>query len=220
LRQQIMIGYLEGTVIKVQEDGILLLAGHVGYEILLSSEILKKIKAKNPDERVSLYIYYHQTERQPRPVLIGFDTEEEKAFFQLFISVDAIGPLKAVKAMEKPVLEIAAAIENKDVSSLSTLKGIGKRTAQKIIAALHGKTARFINGMDGAPTGIQQEDVEGMPAAGHSVTAQVVDVLVEQLGHPPAAAREMVARALKRNSSISTPEQLFDEVYKGVGHDG
>jgi holliday junction DNA helicase RuvA len=92
---------------------------------------------------VRLYIYYHVTERQPKPVLIGFATLADKAFFQLFISVAAIGPMKAVKALVRPVPEIAAAIEEKQVSVLSKLPGIGTRTAEKIIATLHGKARGF-----------------------------------------------------------------------------
>ncbi len=55
------------------------------------------------DEAIALYIYYHVTDRQPKPVLIGFLTPEDKEFFQLFITVSAIGPMKAIKALTRPV---------------------------------------------------------------------------------------------------------------------
>ena len=203
-----MIGYLKGNILKAEDDGIILLAGDVGYNVLLPNIVNEKIKQVPAGEQVFFYIYFHQTERQPKPVLIGFNTEAEKAFFQLFISVDAIGPLKAVKAMEKSVVDIAMAIENKDVAFLSTLKGIGKRTAQKIIAALHGKTGGFFH------TNEDNFAAESSKSNDSSTFFfdQVVAVLVGQLGHTPGDAREMVTKALKRNGSISSAEELFDEV--------
>ena len=63
---------MEGTILRIAEEGILLLAGGVGYEILLPLFVLEKMKKRSPEETVSLFIYYNQTERQPRPVLIGF----------------------------------------------------------------------------------------------------------------------------------------------------
>ena len=140
-----MIGYLEGSILHFEPDGILLLAGHIGYEVFLNPQVLERIRLKNShNDIIALYIYYHQTERQPKPVLIGFQSLEDKAFFQEFITVDAIGPMKAVKAMGKPISDIALAIEKKDTQFLAGLNGIGKRTAEKIIATLNGKVERFI----------------------------------------------------------------------------
>ena len=210
-----MIGYLEGRVIKYRDDGILLVAGSVGYEVMLPAVVFEIIKNREHDDPVCLYIYFHQTERQPKPVLIGFNTEEEKDFFQLFISVSAIGPLKAVKAMEKPVSDIAMAIEKKDVAFLSSLKGIGKRTAQKIIASLHGKAGDFVIAKDEKQAGFSEKGVEKISVSLREIADQVTDVLVGQLGYNAAVAGRMVAEALERNDSIKTPEELFDEIYQG-----
>ena len=159
-----MIGYMEGKLIKKEEDRILLLANQVGYEILLPAMVMDNIRRSNIDDEISLYIYYQQTERQPKPVLIGFNTEEEKDFFQLFISVEDIGPLKAVKALNIPIAEIANAIESKDAAKLTTLKGIGTRTAKKIIAyrESHGPFAR-LSELD-AVDGIGKETVKRISA--------------------------------------------------------
>lgn len=201
-----MIGYMEGTLLKTGEDRILLLANQIGYEVLLPAFALRQVEEKSIGERIHLYIFYHQTERQPRPVLIGFNTEEEKEFFQLFISVEDIGPLKAVKALEMPMHEIAAAIEGQNVAALRRMKGIGQRTAQKIIATLAGKLDRFLSGE--APQRTLPESEEFVQA--------VVNVLVSQLGHKTADARKLVAEALARKPGIDSPEALFEEVYRGV----
>jgi Holliday junction DNA helicase RuvA len=210
-----MIGYLEGRVLKLENDSVLLVVNQVGYEVLLPATVVAAVQGKAAEGDVSLYIYYHQTDRQPKPVLIGFDSEEEKAFFQLFISVDAIGPLKAAKAMEHPVSTIARAIETKDVAFLATLKGIGKRSAQKIVAALHGKAGLFVKGEGGVNAVAGGGDVQVRSGSIQVVIDQVVGVLTGQLGHTTGAAKAMVAGALERNPEITTPEDLFDEVYKG-----
>jgi Holliday junction DNA helicase RuvA len=155
---------------------------------------------------LALHIYYQQTERQPKPVLIGFNHEVEKEFFQSFISVEDIGPLKAVKAMTLPVGEIARAIEDRDLEALGRLKGVGKRTAQKIVATLQGRMGKFA---------LMRTEPAPPLQPGADFAQQVMDVMVQQLGHRVADARRMIADALKRNSAISTPEELFEEVYRG-----
>ena len=201
-----MIGYIEGKLLKKEDERILVLANQIGYEILLPAVVMETLRAKKIGEEISLYVYYQQTERQPKPVLIGFNLEAEKEFFQHFISVGDIGPLKAVKALNIPVREIARAIESKDVGKLKQLKGIGNRTAQKIIASLEGKVSKFAL--------IRKSEQKEMPAV-EDFSRQVFDVLVAQLGYKTTDAKQMIAKAFKQNSSISTPEELFEEVYRG-----
>jgi Holliday junction DNA helicase RuvA len=201
-----VIGYLEGKILKKEEERVLILSNQIGYEVLLPAFVMETLNTKNVGDELSLYIYYQQTERQPKPVLIGFNLEVEKEFFQLFISVEDIGPLKAVKALTIPVREIAGAIEDRDVGALTRLKGIGNRTAQKIIASLEGKMGKFA---------LIKKDETRRPANIEDFTQQVFDVLVKQLGHRSADARQMIANALKHNQNINTPEALFEEVYRG-----
>ena len=204
-----MIGFLEGTILHFESDGILLLVGNIGYEVVLTPQMVEKLRSSQTNE-VSLYIYYHLTERQPKPVLIGFETMGDKAFFQTFITVDAIGPMKAVKAMSRSAGEIADAIEKKDVTFLTGLSGIGKRTAEKIIATLHGKVEKFIAVTDHA----NKMDKDKLPLEMHMISQQVAEVLVEQLGHSPLSAKRMIIEAFERHSTISTPEELFDEIFQ------
>jgi len=79
-----MIGYIEGRLLKKEEERILLLANQIGYEVMLPAIVMENLKAKAVGDHVSLYVYYHQTDRQPKPVLIGFDSEIEKEFFSAF----------------------------------------------------------------------------------------------------------------------------------------
>ncbi|MFW6080559.1 MAG: Holliday junction branch migration protein RuvA [Desulfosalsimonas sp.] len=201
-----MIAYLEGSLLKKEAERIILLAGRVGYEVMVPAFVMETIAPRQLGEDLSLYIYYHQTEHQPKPVLIGFNLEAEREFFQLFITVEAIGPLKAVKALNIPVKDIAKAIESRDAGPLKKLNGIGERTAHKIIATLEGKMGKFA---------LIRDLPEKEPEPAGDAADQVVEVLVEQLGHRLSEAKEMVNAAVKRRPDIKTPEDLFEEVYRG-----
>ena len=201
-----MIGYIEGKIIKKEDERVLVLANQVGYEILLPAFVMETINPQKTGDEIALYVFYQQTERQPKPILIGFNLEAEKEFFQYFISVEDIGPLKAVKALSLPVREVAQAIENRDVQSLTRLKGIGRRTAHKIIATLEGKMGKFA--LIRKTEKHKAEAVEDFPE-------QVFEVLVKQLGHKASDAKRMIADALKRQPATSSPEALLDEIYRG-----
>jgi Holliday junction DNA helicase RuvA len=119
--------------------------------------------------------------------------------------VEDIGPAAAIKALVKPVREIARAIEEKDIGALRQLKGIGERKAEKIVATLKGKVAMYA----------LMREVETLPELAEDFRKEVEDVLVNQLGHKLMEARKMIEEAMKRNPRISSSEELFEEVYRG-----
>ena len=201
-----MIGYLEGTLLQRYDDRILLLVGGMGYEVLLPAGVIADLAGKALGDPLAMYIYHQQTERQPKPLLIGFQVEAEKAFFQLLITVADVGPMKALRAMTLPVRDIARAIENRDVGTLQRLPGIGSRTAQKIIASLEGKMGKFAL--------IRPAQSPMVPEVA-DIAQPVIEVLVSQLGYKTVEARRMIDDAFRRNPGIATPEALFEEVYRG-----
>jgi len=204
-----MIRYIEGRLLKKEEDRVVVLANGVGYEILLPAIVRQTFNLKRAGEEgeiVKLYIYYHQTERQPKPVLIGFNVEPEKEFFEKFIKVEDVGPSTAVKALVLPIARIAKAIEERDSKTLESLKGVGKRTADKIIATLHGKVGKFA---------LMREDQIPEEAEVSDFKKQVEEVLVKDLGHKLTEAQRLVKEAMIRNPGVTTPEELFEEVYRG-----
>lgn len=204
-----MISFLEGKLLKKSEDRVVVLSNGIGYEVLLPSIVRRTYndkKAGEEGDHVKLHIFYHQSERQPKPVLVGFNFDIEKEFFEKFIKVEAIGPTAAVRALVLPVPEIAKAIEDRDVKTLERLKGIGKRTAEKIVATLNGKVGKFALMKEGMITAtVEPEDLK----------RQVEDVLIKQLGHKRNEATQMVNEALLKNPDITSPEELFEEVYRG-----
>ena len=201
-----MISYLEGKIIETYDDRITLLLNGIGYDILIPSYAMNEIKRDAASDRdLKLYLSYNQTERQPKPILVGFKSPLDKKFFELFITVEDIGPTAAIRALVKPVREIARFIEEKDTRALRQLKGIGERKAEKIIATLKGKVAMYA----------LMPEVEAVPEVAEDFRKDVEEVLVDQLGHKHPEARRMIEDAMKHNPRIGSFEELFEEVYRG-----
>jgi Holliday junction DNA helicase RuvA len=119
--------------------------------------------------------------------------------------VEDIGPSAAIKALIKPIGDIARSIEGKDSRALKQLKGIGERKADKIIATLKGKVGVYALM---PKIKVEAEVVEDF-------RKEVEDVLVRQLGHKLIEARKMIEEAMKKNPRISSSEELFEEIYRG-----
>ena len=203
-----MISYLRGAMrtSHAHDDRLTLIVNGIGYEVLIPAFVMKRIRADKKDgDELELHVSYNQTERQPKPVLVGFQSVLDKEFFELFISVEDIGPMAAVRALVKPVREIARSIEGKDAKALKELKGIGERKAEKIIATLKGKVAMYA----------LMPEVEIPSEVVEDFRKEVEDVLVSQLGHKLPEARKMIEEAMKRNPRINSSEELFEEVYRG-----
>ena len=204
-----MINYLEGKLKSIYDDRVTLLVNGIGYDIMIPANVMSEIRrTHNPDSQISLYISFNQTERQPKPILVGFKNELDRQFFELFISVEDIGPVAAIRAIVMPIRDIARAIEEKDIKALKRLKGIGERKAEKIVATLKGKVAKYALMPEGAVPVEAKEDFK----------KEVEYVLINQLGHKALEARKMIEEAIKRNPEILSSEELFEEVYRGQKH--
>ncbi len=200
-----MIRYLKGRLLKKEDDRIVLFTNGVGYEVRLPVVVRSTYNEKEIDEEVELYISYQQAEKQPRPVLVGFNSEPEREFFEKLLTVHRIGTSTAVDALTIPIGRIARAIEDKDITTLKKLSGIGARAAEKIVAELNGKMAKYALMSEGAPSPAgEPEDLK----------KQVVGVLVGQLGYKSGEAHQMVETVLQRCPQIRSPEELFEEVYR------
>ncbi len=144
-----MISFLTGEIRNIfSEKSILEInVSGIGYEVSLPSFVMDEVvnSGKKIGEIIDLEIYYHATERSPKPLLVGFNNQIEKIFFEKIIQVEGVGPLKAVSALIFPVAIVSQAIEDEDISVLNQMPGIGARAAQKMIATLKGKLIDIIS---------------------------------------------------------------------------
>jgi Holliday junction DNA helicase RuvA len=212
-----MIASLRGRLRRRLEDRIVLETGGVGYEVLLPPIVrgaLQHLAAEEGDKasEVTLVTYYHATRDQPRPVLIGFTSELDREFFEKLITVKDMGPMVAARALAAPVAELAAAIARQDEKYLRSLPGIGPQKAKNIVAQLQGKVAKFALAQEALP----EPAPVPVAASGDGLRELVWEVLVKQLGHRPGEASQLITEAFKRRPGMASPEELFDEIYRGV----
>ena len=215
-----MIASIRGRLRRKLDDRVVVEAAGVGYEVFVPPVAQKAlIDAKagegNAADEVSLAVHYHATQNQPRPVLIGFTSELDKEFFEKLITVKDVGPLVAARSLAAPVSDIAAAIARQDEAYLRRLPGIGSQKAKNIVAQLSAKVAKFALAHaggtvedEGAPDPSAVTDDDGL-------RGMVFEVLVKQLGHRPSEAAQLITSALGRRPGITSPEELFDEIYRG-----
>jgi holliday junction DNA helicase RuvA len=216
-----MIASIRGRLRRKFEDRVVVEAAGVGYEVFVPPVVqtaLVDAKAGDGDaaDLVLLAIHYHATQNQPRPVLIGFTSELDKEFFEKLITVKDVGPLVAARSLAAPVSDIAAAIARQDEGYLRRLPGIGPQKAKNIVAQLHGKVAKFALVQPGAEVEAPAVPAPARAGEDEALRGMVFDVMVKQLGHRPSEAAQLIAAALGRRPGMTTPEELFDEIYRGT----
>ena len=193
---------------------VLLTDSGIGYEITLPAFVHHSLQQEGVQEgaEVGLDIYYHVTDRQPKPVLVGFRDASQKRFFEQMIAVEGVGPVKAANALVFAVGDIARAIEDEDVSLLRRMPGIGDRAAQKMIATLRGKVTEWAMTVDGAPTATAEHTPE--EEAANKTKQEAIDVLIS-LGHRQNEAKEAVEKAIAANPNLAdNSEDLIREIFR------
>ncbi len=132
-----MIGYLKGNIMSLTSDAALIEVGGVGYEVLCSASALSALGGKKQGE---LYTYLQV--REDGASLFGFSSPEEKAMFLKLVSVSGVGPKMGIAVLSgMDINSLALAIASSDVKRLSAVKGLGKKTAERIILELREKVA-------------------------------------------------------------------------------
>jgi holliday junction DNA helicase RuvA len=206
-----LISYIQGKLKQKLEDRVVVTVNGLGYDVFLPQFVMRGLEDRAEGEPIEFDIYYHVTDRQLRPTLIGFNNGFEKRFFEKFISVEDIGPQKAARALVLSVSAIAQAIETDDITVLRKLPGIGERTARKMVATLRGKVTEEAL--------LRDAGFATVPGAAPATPTSVleddgIDILVN-LGHRRSEAATKVRAALQRSPDVSSPEELIREVYKG-----
>lgn len=206
-----MISYIHGTLKRKSADRVVVDVQGVGYEVFLPQFVARTVDERPEGEPVEFEIYYHVSDRQPRPTLIGFNNGYEKQFFEKFISVEDIGPQKAARALIFSVSTVARAIESEDITLLRKLPGIGERTAQKMVATLRGKVTEEALLRDEGFATLPPAEAEAELAS--ELRDDGVEILIS-LGHRRSEALGKVDAAMSRNPAIASHEELLQEVYR------
>jgi Holliday junction DNA helicase RuvA len=212
-----MITRITGVLSRVLEEEVRLQAGPFEYQVLVP-EFVRRTLAGRIGEEISFHTvhYFDGNPMQGKvvPRLIGFPTEAELEFFELFCTVDKVGSRKALKALVRPVREVADAIQRQDTKWLTTLPGVGGPTAEKIVATLKRKVTRFAL--------MSPQEEAGADGEAGERPAQVVDGnLMEDvyqalmsIGHSPIEARARLDKLISTGRTFASVEEALMEIYK------
>lgn len=207
-----MITKITGIPIAVAGDSATLSVGAFEYEVLIPEFARRNLQDRLGRE-VSLHTveYLEGNAMQGRliPRFVGFLNPVEREFFELFCEVDGVGVKKALRAMVRPVQEVATMIEKQDAKGLATLPGIGPATADRIIAKLRRKVPKFA--LLVAQEMSSESDVE------RDLLSEVFEILCA-LGHNETDARRMLDAVLEKKRTYKDVDSLLHAVYeKSIG---
>jgi len=207
-----MISALTGELRRVEEDRVHLQAGPVLYELLVPASDVTELQV-NLGETLTLHTVFYlggdPTRGGLEPTLIGFLRPEDRQFFDKFTTVKGIGVKTALKALSAPIGQIAQAIEAKDARALTQLPGIGKRTAELIVAELAGKVKDFAAGYAAAPGG----GAGAMTGVRVPVEEDAIAGLMA-LGERRPDAERLLERAKQGNPGLKTTDALLREMLR------
>ena len=210
-----MITKITGQLVELHEEEATFRIGAFEYEVLVPEFTRRQLQQCLKSE-VSLhtieYLEGNPAHGRLTPRLIGFQSEVEREFFELICSVDGVGAKKALRAMVRPVKEVATAIEEQDAKTLSSLPGIGPAMAERIIAKLRRKVPKFALMV----TREAGREAEVQP----DVISETYQVLLS-LGHSEADARRLLdsgpgGQEEVRRRAGSAPGHLLAHT-RGVG---
>ena len=204
-----MISSIEGILADLGDGFVNLKAGHFTYQVFIPTRLSRRLKSRIGQDLKLFTVHYLEGSLRmgnPVPRLVGFENEVEREFFERFITVPNVGVRRALRALTLPINKIADAIENEDVGLLRGMKGIGEKTAKKIIAELKGQMEKYAL----LPRGdILESSEEGENG---EIRELGVRALIN-LGYRSAEAEKMVSRAMSRSKFVRV-EDLIKEVYR------
>jgi Holliday junction DNA helicase RuvA len=212
-----MITRITGTLNRVLDEELRLQVGPLEYQVLVPEFIRRQLQGQVGREltlHTCDYLDGNPMQGRVVPRLIGFLYEAELEFFELFCTVDKVGTKKAMKALMRPIREIADAIQRQDAKWLTSLPGIGAATAEQVVATLRRKVTKFAL----MPERRQGDDAAPQPAS--VVDGNVLEDAYQALlsvGHTPLDARDRLDKALAGGKRYKSVDELLLAIYNKGG---
>jgi Holliday junction DNA helicase RuvA len=209
-----MLTKITGTLIRVLDEEARLQVGPFEYQILIPECVRRQIQTRTNSEitfHILEYIEGNQNSNRMIPRRVGFITEAELEFFELFCTVDKIGAKKALKAMGRPIKEMADAIQRQDVKWLTTMPGIGKQSAEQIIATLKNKVTKF------AMAVVPRETADGTSHPSVALDGTVFEdayAALLSVGLSPVDARNRLDQVAAGGHGCKTVEDVLNVVFR------
>ena len=192
-----MIAYLSGTLREKQATSVILDVGGVGYEVTIP--VTTFFNMEEPGSPVQLRIYTHVREEALQ--LFGFRTARERELFTLLISVTGIGPKSAIATLSgMSADEIVTAIRTNNLARLTSIPGVGKKTAERLVIELRDKMAALSNPALDAE--LAAGAAAGTAPSEDSLREDTLSALVN-LGYQKALAEKAITQAAQEGGELS-----------------
>jgi holliday junction DNA helicase RuvA len=203
-----MITRISGTLERVELTAVEVAVGPVVHEVLVTELVRRSLQGRLGQPVVLHTLEYlegNPTRGNLVPRLVGFLSEVEREFFELICEVDGVGVRKALRAIVRPVGEIASAIEEQDAKALSGLPGIGGATAERMIAKLRRRMPKFAL--------LVARESPGEAGGVADVLSETFDVL-RSLGHSDADARRLVDALRTEKKKPKDVQEALEAIYR------
>jgi holliday junction DNA helicase RuvA len=197
-----MIAFLKGKLVHKEPTFVIVDVGGVGYQANISLQTYSEIK-----DQESIFLHTYLNIREDAHILFAFSQESEKKLFQQLISVNGVGPSTAIVMLSyMNSQELKTAIVQENAAALQAIKGIGGKTAQRVIIDLKDKLKKES----------WEESVPSISAGPHNTLRREALSALLTLGLPKAAAEKSVDSVLKKSGNTITLEDLVKQALKNT----
>ena len=209
-----MIAYIQGEVLAVNDDNLIILAGGLGYQVSVALACFTALP--QPGEQIALHTQL-QVNPQPQPraealTLSGFEDKKSQQLFNLLLSVNGVGARTALAALNTcGYAELVNAIQTANAQALLRIPGVGKKAAERILLELRDKVMKIEPDILGANAGTPAPTAVNSLAANVQRTAALA---LSQLGYAQAAAERYVAAVCPELGEDAALEDIITAALK------
>ena len=177
-----MISHLNGIIEHIDQNHVVVEVGDIGYHVKVPSSVLNRL----PQVGEKIKLFTIQVVREDDISLYGFLNKEERSLFSLFLSVSGIGPKLALALISGfPIERLVTAIAQADIALLSSISGIGRKTAERIVVELKEKI--------GKAYAVKPSEMTAGMKGDQVIVSDSISALIA-LGYSPREAREAIMR--------------------------
>jgi Holliday junction DNA helicase RuvA len=198
----------------VAEESLTLLVDPLELEVLIPEHTRRQVQSK-VGEPITLHTIFYieggSMVSRLLPRLVGFTSAIDREFFEIFCSVDGVGARKALRAMVRPVRELARSIQDQDVKLLATFPGIGEATAERIVAKLRRKVGKFA--LIVSPETATAGEVNGAPENAEPDVIRDTYSALLSVGHSESDARQAIDRVLVGKKKFKSAADMIEAIY-------
>jgi Holliday junction DNA helicase RuvA len=210
-----VISLIRGVVRSVGDEELTLAVEPFEVDVLIPESTRRALQTKLGELVVLHTMFYIEGNAMGGrmiPRLVGFLSPVERQFFDIFCSVDGVGVRKALRAMVRPVRDLARTIQDQDVKTLATYPVIGEAMAERIVAKLRRKVGIFALMVGGPDSKVSAQTNGEAAEAGPDVLRDTFAALLS-VGHSETQARAAIDRVLAGKKKFRTVADMIDAIY-------